>query len=319
VAEESFLVSTIARSLASSTPLLLGALGAIYAERAGVVNLGMEGMMVLGALAAFGVSYQTGNPWLGLIVGGLVGMLAASIHAFISVTLRANQTVSGLALTMFGLGLSGLLGKSFQGVALNNILSAEGIRDSSLQNVSLPGLSGIPVIGPAFFSDQSPLTYIAIGLGVILWFVLFRTRLGIVIRSVGENPASADALGVNVARVRYASVIFGGLMAGLGGAFISVAYRPSWTEGTTAGVGWIALAIVVFAAWNPLNAIFAALFFGALTHLSFRLQSVVSSAELLTMLPYVSVVLALTINALRKGARTGAPESLGLPYQRGQR
>jgi general nucleoside transport system permease protein len=309
VVEESFLVSTIARSLASSTPLLLGALGAIYAERSGVINLGMEGMMVMGALAGFAVTQTTGNPWLGIIVGGIVGALSAALHAFVSVTLRANQNVSGLALTMLGLGLSGLLGRGFQGLPLF----------TPLANITVPVLGSIPVVGAAFFSDQSPLTYIAIVLGVVLWFVLFNTRLGIVIRSVGENPAAADALGINVVRVRYATVIFGGLMAGLGGAFISVAYRPSWTEGTTAGVGWIALAIAVFAAWNPLNAIFAALFFGALTHLSFRLQSVVPSAELLTMLPYVSVVLALTVNALRKGSRTGAPESLGLPYQRGQR
>ena len=307
--EESFIVSTIARSLASSTPLLLGGLGGIYSERSGVVNLGMEGMMILGALAGFAVTQRTGNPWLGLVAASLVGALAAALHAFVSISLRANQNVSGLALTMFGVGLSGLLGRGFEGLPLF----------TPLANVTVPGLSSIPIIGPAFFTDQSPLTYFALVLGVVLWVVLFHTRLGIVIRSVGENPAAADALGINVTLVRYANVIFGGLLAGLAGGFISVAYRPSWTEGTTAGVGWIALAIIVFAGWNPLGAIAASLFFGALTHLSFRLQSVISSAELLNLMPYLCVVLALAVNALRKGSRSSVPEALGLPYQRGSR
>jgi general nucleoside transport system permease protein len=307
-AEQSFVISTIARSLASSTPLLFGALGEVYAERAGVVNLGMEGMMALGALGAFAVTQTTGNPMLGILAGAIVGMLASLLHAFVSITLKANQSVSGLALTMLGLGLAGLLGRSFEGLPLF----------TKLENVSLPGLSSIPVIGQAAFTDQSPLTYVGIILALVLWVVLFQTRVGIVIRSVGENPAAADALGINVVLVRYGCVLFGGLMAGLAGAFISIAYRPSWTEGTISGYGWIALALAIFAAWNPLGALAGSLFFGALIHLEFRLQDSIAP-EILHLMPYAMVILALSLNALRKGSRNAAPESLGIPYQRGQR
>jgi general nucleoside transport system permease protein len=307
-AEQSFVISTIARSLASSTPLLFGALGEVYAERAGVVNLGMEGMMALGALGAFAVTQTTGNPMLGILAGAVVGMLASLLHAFVSITLKANQSVSGLALTMFGLGLAGLLGRSFEGLPLF----------TKLENITVPGLSSLPVIGQAAFTDQSPLTYVGILLAIVLWVVLFQTRVGIVIRSVGENPAAADALGINVMLVRYGCVLFGGLMAGLAGAFISIAYRPSWTEGTISGYGWIALALAIFAAWNPLGALAGSLFFGALIHLEFRLQDFIAP-EILHLMPYAMVILALSLNALRKGSRNAAPESLGIPYQRGQR
>ncbi len=305
---EEIFISTFARSLAFGTILLWGALGAVLSERSGVVNLGMEGMMILGALAGFAVMQTSGNALLAIAAAALVGALAAGLHAFVSITLKANQFVSGLALTMLGLGLSGVLGKRFEGLPLF----------TQLENISVPGLSSIPILGKAVFTDQNPLTYAGILVGILLWVVLFKTRVGIQIRSIGENPAAADALGVNVVLTRYVCTMLGGALAGIGGAFLSVAYRPSWTEGMTGGLGWVAVSIAIFAAWNPLGAIGGALFFGGLYHLQFRLQESINPA-LLKMMPYLSVILALALGALRRKSRGTAPAALGLPYQRGQR
>ena len=306
---ESWLVSTIARSLAFSTPLLWAALGEIYAERSGVVNLGVEGMMILGAVAGFMAAQTTGSPLVGLVAAVVVGSLAGLVHAFFAVTLRANQYVSGLALTIFGLGLSGLVGRAFVGVPLEN----------PMRTVTVPGLSSLPIIGPAFFTDQHLLTYAGLVAAILLSVVLFATKIGVVIRSAGESPAATDALGLNVFLTRYLCVIFGGAMAGIAGAYLSLAYRPTWTEGMTAGMGWIALAITIFAAWRPARAIFAAFIFGACFHLAFRLQNVLP-AEFLQMLPYLVTILSLTLIALgRGGRRAGAPAALGTAYTRGER
>ena len=303
------IVSTIARALAFSTPLLWAALGEIYAERAGVVNLGVEGMMILGAVMGFIVGQSTGSPWLGLLVAAGVGGLAALLHAFISITLRANQYVSGLAITIFGLGLSGLLGRNFVGVPLDN----------AMEFVSFPGLSSLPIIGPALFTNQYLLTYLGLIVAALLWFVLYYTRLGMTLRTVGESPVAADVAGINVARVRYLAVVFGGVMAGVAGAYLSLAYRPSWGENMTNGMGWIALALAIFALWDPLRAVGAAFLFGAFFTLSFSLQSVFNP-QLLTLMPYVFTIVALVFVALGKGGRAfGAPEALGQPYQRGER
>ena len=307
--EADWLISTVGRALAFSTPLLWAALGEIYAERAGVVNLGLEGMMILGAIMGFIAGQTTGSPLLGLVVAAGAGGLAALLHAFISITLRANQYVSGLALTILGLGLAGLLGRGYEGIPLRQPMRA----------VSVPLLSDIPVIGPAFFTNQYLLTYAGLLIAVLLWFVLRYTKVGVTLRSVGESPKAADSLGINVFTVRYLAVIFGGLMAGVAGGYLSLAYRPSWSEGMTAGMGWIALAITIFAAWSPLRAILAAFLFGACFHLSFRLQGTFPT-EFLQMLPYVFTIIALTVIALSKaGRRSGAPEALGEPYSRGER
>ena len=307
--EADWLISTVGRALAFSTPLLWAALGEIYAERAGVVNLGLEGMMILGAIMGFAAGQATGSPLLGLIAAAGAGALAALLHAFISVTLRANQYVSGLALTILGLGLAGLLGRGYEGIPLRQ----------PMQAVTIPLLSDIPIIGPAFFTNQYLLTYAGLLIAALLWFVLRYTKLGVTLRSVGESPQAADSLGVNVFAVRYLAVIFGGLMAGVAGGYLSLAYRPSWSEGMTAGMGWIALAITIFAAWSPLRAVLAAFLFGACFHLSFRLQGSFPT-EFLQMLPYVFTILALTVIALSKaGRRSSAPEALGEPYSRGER
>lgn len=306
---ESWLISTVARSLAFSTPLLWAALGEIYAERSGVVNLGVEGMMILGAVAGFMAAQTTGSPLVGLVAALVVGSLAGLVHAFFAVTLRANQYVSGLALTIFGLGLSGLVGRAFVGVPLEN----------PMRTVTVPGLSSLPVIGPAFFTDQHLLTYAGLIAAILLSVLLFATKIGVVIRSAGESPAATDALGQNVFVTRYLCVVFGGAMAGIAGAYLSMAYRPTWTEGMTAGMGWIALAITIFAAWRPARAILAAFIFGACFHLAFRLQNVLP-AEFLQMLPYLVTILSLTLIALgRGGRRAGAPAALGTAYTRGER
>lgn len=305
---ESWVIATFSRTLAYGTPLLLATLGEIYAERSGVLNLGVEGMMVIGAFAGFAVAHNTGNPWLGVVVASAVGGLFSLIHAFASITLRANQVVSGLALTMLGLGLSGVLGRRFEGMPLFH----------PLKEVTVPGLANIPILGPILFDGQNLLVYISIILAVILWFVLYRTRIGVGIRAVGEDPATADSLGVNVARVRYLCVFVGGVLAGMAGGYLSIAYRPSWTDGMTAGMGWIVIALTIFAFWNPLLGLVGAYFFAALFHLSFRLQAWVAP-ELLKAMPYalaILVLIAVSRGTLQK--RMGAPSALTLPYRRGE-
>jgi simple sugar transport system permease protein len=281
-----WMLGALIRGTAFGTPLLWGALGEIYAERAGVVNLGVEGMMILGALGAFATAQVTGSPVLGLVVAGAIGGAAALLHAIVSIGLRANQYVSGLALTMFGLGLAGVLGRGWEGVPLERSLS------------------------------EFALAPVGVALAIVLWAVLYHTRWGIILRTTGESPAAADAMGVNVILVRYLAVIFGGILAGVAGGFLSVAYRPSWTEGMTGGVGWIVIALAIFASWDPLRAVVAALLFGTLFHLSFLLQRWIPP-EPLQMLPFVFTILVLAVTA-RRGTRAGqAPEALGLPYVRG--
>lgn len=283
------ILTTIIRALAFGTPLLWGSLGEIYAERSGVVNLGMEGMMILGAFFAFATAQTTGSPIAGLLAAAAVGGVAALLHAFVSITLRANQYVSGLALSMLGLGLAGLLGRGWEGIPLDN---------------PLPETS----LGP-----------LGIALAGVLWVVLYRTQWGLVLRAAGESPAAADAMGINVILVRYLAVVFGGVLAGIAGGFLSVAYRPSWTEGMTAGLGWIVIALAIFAGWDPLRAIGAAFLFGALFHLSFRLQAIIPP-EPLKMMPFVFTIVILALTARRTSKVFGAaPEALGIPYVRGER
>jgi simple sugar transport system permease protein len=301
-----FMLDALRAAIPAGTPLLLGTLGEIYAERSGVLNLGVEGMMIMGAVAGFGTTLATGSPWLGLAMAALVGGLLALIHAFVSITLRANQVVSGLALTMFGLGLSGLIGKRYVGTPL----------PFRLRSFPIPVLSDIPILGPLLF-QHDPLVYVSLALVPLLWLILFRTRAGISIRSVGESPATADALGVNVYLVRYLCVFLGGILAGLGGAYLSVVYAPAWIEGMTAGAGWIVIALTIFAMWSPTRALLGAYLFGGVKVLQYRLQPLGISPNLLNMLPFtftIIVLLAGTGEVMRK--RIGAPSALGIPYAR---
>ena len=305
---ETWIITTLSRSLAYGTPLLLGTLGEIYAERSGVLNLGVEGMMIMGAYSGFTTAYITGNPWLGILVAAVVGGAFSLIHAFASVTLKANQVVSGLSLTMLGLGLSGMFGRGWEGKPL----------PVSIPKITVSGLSKIPFLGPILFEGQNLIVYMAIILVPLLWYILYRTRIGITIRSVGESPATADSLGINVNRVRYVCVFVGGILAGVAGGYLSVAYRPAWTEGMTAGMGWIVIALTIFAFWNPAYGMLGAYLFAALYHLAFRLQPWVSP-ELLKAMPYAFAILVLIFvsrGTLQK--RMGAPAALSLPYTRGE-
>ena len=273
-------------AIQAGTPLLLATLGEIYAEKSGILNLGIEGMMALGAFTAFAITIVTGSAWLGLILACVVGGLLSLVHAFISITLKGNQIVSGLALTIFGLGLSGLLGNTYVGLTIHRA-------------------NGWVVI------------YFSLFLAVLMWFVLFKTKFGIAIRAVGDNPEAADNLGVNVAHTRYVCTFIGGLLAGLAGGYLSVVYTPGWINGMVAGRGWIANALTIFAMWDPLKAIIASYLFGGIDALSFVLQPYGIPVNVLKMLPYGMTILVLTIvskESMKK--RIGAPLALGKPYSR---
>ena len=301
-----FILSALRAAIPAGTPLLFGTLGEVYAERSGVLNLGVEGMMIMGSVTAFGVAYATGNIWLAVLMAALAGGLLALVHAFASITLRVNQVVSGLALTMLGLGLSGILGKRYIGQPL----------PAGFAPVNIPVLSDLPIIGPLLFQFD-PLVYAAILLTPALWFVLYRTRWGLSLRSVGESPATADALGVNVVLVRYLAVTFGGMLAGVGGAYLSVVYAPAWIEGMTAGAGWIVIGLTIFAMWDPLRALLGAYLFGGVRVLQYRLQPLGISPNLLSMLPFIFTIAVLWVGAgeaMRK--HIGAPAALMQPYAR---
>lgn len=310
--------------VASGTVLLFATIGEIFAERSGVLNLGVEGMMLVGAMSGFSIAIATGNPWLGVLVAMLAAGIFSQIHAFISITLQADQVVSGLALTFLGVGISLVLGEG---------LSKAGAV-SLLPKYSIPILTMIPIIGPIFFTDQSVLVYVGYLLIPFAWYYIYRTRPGMHLRAVGEYPAAADALGVNVYRLRYFYVFVGGVLAGLAGATISLAISPGWfSELTTAGQGWIAIGLVIFAQWDPIRAAFGGYAFGALRRLVLDIQGPVTLLGFanpfyfnpywgffLQMMPYAFTIIVLIIGsreAMRK--RIGAPAALGTPYVRGER
>ncbi len=300
-----YITEFISMMINASTPILLAALGEIYAERSGVLNLGVEGMMAVGAAVAFYTTLSTGNLIIGLLSACVSGILLSFIHGFSSITMRSNQVISGLALSMVGLGISSLIGRNLVGTPLR----------SSLGTIDIAVLSDIPIIG-AFFR-QNALTFFSYILTATLWYILFKTKIGIAIRMVGDNPRSADSLGINVYLARYGCTLLGGALAGLAGAYLSVAYTPTWIEGMTAGQGWIALALTVFSAWNPSYALIGSYLFGGIRILQFRLQPLGFSPPLLSTLPYVFTIIALALlNIERIRRRIGAPRSLGKPYHR---
>ena len=310
--------------VASGTVLLFATLGEIFAERSGVLNLGVEGMMLIGAMSAYSVTIATGNLWLGVLTAILLAGLLSQVHAFITITLQADQVVSGLALTFLGVGISLVLGEG---------LSKAGTV-SLMPSFSIPLLSQIPLLGPIFFKEQSVLVYVGYMLTPLAWFFINRTRPGMHLRAVGEYPAAADALGINVYRLRYLYVFMGGMLAGMGGATISLAISPGWfSEMTTGGQGWIAVGLVIFAQWNPLRAAVGSYAFGALRRLILDIQGPTMLLGLrnpfyynpywgffLQMIPYAFTIIVLIIGsreAMRK--RLGAPAALGTPYIRGER
>ena len=305
---EDIIISVAQRTLIAGTPLLLGTVGEVICERSGILNLGVEGVMAIGAVTAFIVTFVTGNPWLGLMAAVLAGAIISIIHAFVSITLNASQVVSGLALTMLGLGISGLVGKPYIGKPLAQKMEAW----------SIPLLSDIPVLGPVFF-NHSPYFYLAIALALFAWFILDYTRVGITIRSAGENPRATETQGINVYRIRYGCVMIGGALAGLAGAHLSTSYSKSWIEGMTGGRGWIVIALTIFALWNPMRAMIGAFLFGGIFVVQYLLQPLGISPNFLAMLPYLSTLLVLFIGALRDSRKLNPPAMLAEPYRRGER
>lgn len=281
------IVITIATA---ATPILIAAIGELVVERSGVLNLGVEGMMVMGAVAGFGGAFATGNPWVGVIASIVAGMAMSLLFGFLTLTLLANQVATGLALTLLGLGLSALIGESFVGQP----------------GVKLPAIAGIDPLVP----------FSILMVGLVSWF-LFRTKMGLVIRAVGNSHASAHALGYNVIAVRYLSVLFGGAMSGLAGGYLSLVYTSQWVENMTSGRGWIALALVVFASWLPLRILAGAYLFGTISILSFVLQAqgLGIPSQFLSSLPYLGTILALVVISGNKAlTRRNTPASLGQPF-----
>jgi simple sugar transport system permease protein len=307
----------------ASTPLLIAAVGELVVERSGVLNLGVEGMMVMGAVSGFAAAYTTGSPWLGVLAAIVVGAVFSLLFAFLTLTLVTNQVATGLALTLLGLGLSGMLGETFVG--------HPGVR---MTNIDIPVLSDLPLVGRLLFGED-PLFYISILLVIAVAWFLFRTRAGLTLRSVGDNHGSAHALGIPVIGIRYLAVMFGGACAGLAGAQLSLVYTPQWIENMTAGRGWIALALVVFASWRPWRVFAGAYLFGALTIAQLHVQAIdLSSAaflpapvywllaaiksvptQFLSSLPYLATVVVLVlISRNRRLTMVNTPASLGRAF-----
>ncbi len=289
----------------AATPLLIAAVGEVVVERSGVLNLGVEGMMVMGAVTGFGVALTTGSPWLGVIAAIIVGALFSLLFGFLTLTLVTNQVATGLALTLLGLGLAGMLGESFVGLP--------GIK---MSYVYIPGLSDLPVVGKLLFG-QDPLFYVSIALTASVAYFLFRTRAGLTLRSIGDNHTSAHALGIKVIAIRYMAVMFGGACAGLAGAYLSLVYTPQWNENMTAGRGWIALALVVFASWRPWRVLAGAYLFGAVSigQLHAQALGIGVPSQLLSSLPYLATVVVLVlISRNRRLTMVNTPASLGRPF-----
>ncbi len=295
------LVPLLAAAIQSGTPILFATLGEILTEKSGVLNLGVEGIMIVGALAAFVCAKLTGNPLLAFALAGVAGMVIAAGHGVVCLWFLGNQVVSGLALTIFGLGLADYLGTPLIGQ------TAPGFG-----KLSIPGLGALPILGPIFF-QQDLLVYLSVGVVPLLWAFLNKTRWGLNLRAVGEHPEAAAAAGIDVLRYRWAGVLGGGFLVGLGGAYLSLAYTHLWTSGLTAGRGWIAVALVIFAFWRPGRALLGAYLFGGVMAFQLRLQAIGTHvpSSLLLMLPYALTVIVLVF-ASWKSRQANAPAALGI-------
>jgi len=300
------LAPLLASVIAASTPLLLAAVGELVVERAGVLNLGVEGMMLAGAIAAFAVAHGTGAASLGLLAALLAGIALSLVFAAVALTLQANQTATGLALTIFGRGFSALVGAGYVGIAA-----------PTLPKLAVPGLSDLPFVGPVLFAHDALVYFALAALAAVAWMIR-STHAGLVLRAVGDSHDAAHALGYPVVAIRYAAVVFGGALAGLAGAYMSLAYTPLWAQDMTAGRGWVALALVTFSAWRPIWLLVGAWFFGGLMYLSLYVQALgapVPSA-LLSALPYIGTIVVLVlISRDRRRIRLNRPAMLGLPFQ----
>ena len=298
----------IASTLSAGTVLAIAALGLLINEKSGIVNLGAEGMMLCAAIAGFAAVVHTGNPWVGFAAGMAAGAVLAALFGFLVIWLNTNQYATGLALSIFGAGFSAFVGVGYVQEKLPEQM-----------HYPIPYLADLPFVGPALFR-QHPMVYITMALtGALIWF-LYRTRAGLVLRSVGESPESAHALGYPVRRIRLAAVMAGGALCGLAGAYLSIVYTPLWVEGMVAGKGWIALALTTFATWRPARVLLGAYLFGGVTMLQFHLQSlgVDVPTQFLTMLPYLSTIVVLVLISRNPlWIRVNMPTSIGKPFYPG--
>ena len=303
------LISFFSSAIVACIPILFAALGEIFTERSGVMNLGLEGTMLMGAVAGYVTVVQTGSLWLGVFAALIAGLLMGLLFGFLVITLKVDQTVCGLAMNLFGTGLSGYIGKAVSGVASSQTFKA----------VAIPVLSDIPFVGPIFF-NQDVLVYLVYILIAGSCFFIYKTKQGLILRSLGENPGAVDALGINVFRLRYLYTGIGAMLAALGGAYLTLVYTPLWADGMTSGKGWIALALVIFATWNPALVAVGAVLFGGINVLALRIQvaGVAIPSQFLNMLPYVCTILVLIATTGNFGGkrRSASPKALGQPYDR---
>jgi general nucleoside transport system permease protein len=293
-------------AIVAAIPLMFAGVGELVTEKSGVLNLGVEGMMLMGAVTGYAVTAISGSPWLGVVASALAGIAMALLFGFLVLTMMANQVATGLSLTIFGVGLSAYVGKPYTSAAVRATIDA----------LPIPGLASIPVIGPSFFS-LTPLGYLAFAMFAVVGWFLYRTRAGLVLRSVGESPQVAHSVGFPVIGVRYGATLFGGAMSGIAGGYYSIVYLHLWQENLISGRGWIALALVVFATWRPGRLLIGALLFGAVMGLQFYAQAigVPVPTQFLAMLPYVATVVVLVLISRNPNTiRLNAPASLGKPF-----
>lgn len=304
-----WIIPFILTVITASTPLLLAATGELVTEKSGVLNLGVEGMMLVGAIAGFAVTASSGSATLGILAAVVAGVLMSLIFAFLTLTLMANQVATGLALTIFGVGFSALVGSGFVGFAIE-----------PLPALAIPGISAIPVIGPILFG-QDFLVYLSIAAVIGVGWFLAKSRAGLVLKAVGDSHHSAHAIGYSVIKIRYLATMFGGAMAGLGGAYLSLSYTPMWAENMTAGRGWIALALVVFATWRPGRLVAGAYMFGLISVMQLHAQGagIHVPSQFMSMLPYLATVIVLVIiSSDRAKIRLNAPACIGQAFRAAQ-
>lgn len=304
----------LSAAVVSGTPLLFATLGEIIIEKSGNLNLGVDGMMLMGAVMGFMLGLKTGNPLAALMGAMAAGAAGGFIFAFLTITLRTNQVVTGLTLATFGSAFSSMLGKSLIGQ------TAPAAIKSFFKVTPVPLLNRIPIIGPALFK-QDVFVYLGYLLAIAVGIYLYNTSKGLNLRAIGENPGCADAASINITLYKYIHILIGGALCGLGGAYLSLVYVPSWQENVVAGRGWIAIALVIFASWNPYKAILGAYLFGGLDILGFRLQgtNIQISQYILDMLPYIVTVVILVLLSVKKSRKNAAPKNLGVPYYREER
>jgi simple sugar transport system permease protein len=305
--DSGLLTAMLAATIVAGTPLIIVALGQLVAEKSGVLNLGAEGMMAMGAIAGFAITHHTGNPWLGVLAGMFAGMLMSFLFAVVVLTLMGNQVATGLALSIFGVGLSAFIGKPYESEILQTVMPWR-----------IPLLADIPVLG-ALFNQQSLVYFSWALVAGIAWF-LYKSRPGLVLRAVGESPSSAHSIGYHVIRIRYMATLFGGAMAGIGGAFLSVFDTPLWVEGMVSGRGWIAIALVVFATWRPFRVLVGAYLFGGVMVAQLFVQGsgldISIPSQFLSSLPYLATIIVLVIISRDQNTvRLNAPVSLGQPFR----